>query len=187
MHFLLLKLCEYIPKSLCFTLFERSGIDSLSTVWTFWKIDYATRCRFSNFTLIRQGVIVIHAKNLRRDIHGFQTGLHVMIRWVMQLICFDFNNTRHVIAGNFSAKLHGRFICHIWIQYRLCITTIMFLLYVHCMFHLHLLLPLYSSLMIKYFMKILYIYESILWKLIKDFCPRFTYSQQNCLDQTNSV
>ena len=98
----------------------------------------------------------------------------------MQTICFDFNNTRHVIAGNFSAKLHGRFICHVWIQYGLCIAILTYLKYVHSVFHLHLLLPLYSSLMIKYFMK-------IFTQLIKDFCPRFSYSQQNCLDQTNSV
>ena len=110
-----------------------------------------------------------------------------MIRWVIQMICFDFNDTHHVISGNFSTKLHGRFICHIWLKYGLCITILTFLLYVYSMFHLHLLLPLYSSLMIKYFMKILNIYERILWKLIKDFSPRFTYSQQNCLDQANYV
>ena len=109
-----------------------------------------------------------------------------MIRWVIQIICFDFNNTHHVIAGNVSTKLHVRFICHIWLQYGLCIIIWTFFIHVYSMFHLHLLLPLCSSLMIKYFMKI-YIYESILWKLIKDFCPRFTYSQQNCLDQTNYV
>ena len=59
----------------------------------------------------------------------------VMIRWVMQTIWFDFTNTRHVLAGNFSAKLHGRFRCHIWIQYGPCITTLTFLIYVHSMFH----------------------------------------------------
>ena len=110
-----------------------------------------------------------------------------MIRWVIQIICFDFNNTHHVVVGNVSTKLHGRFICHIWLQYGLCITILTFFIHVCSMFHLHLLLLLYSSLMIKYFMKILNIYESILWKLIKDFCARFTYSQQNCLNQRNYV
>ena len=33
-------------------------------------------------------------------------------------------------------KLHGRFRCHIWIQYRLCI-NLNVLIYVHSMFHLH--------------------------------------------------
>ena len=78
--------------------------------------------------------------------HSF---LHVMIRWVIQMICFDFKNTQHVIARNFSIKLHGRFICHIWLKYSLCITILTFLIYVYSMFHLQLLLPLYSSLMIK--------------------------------------
>ena len=55
----------------------------------------------------------------------------MIIRWVIQIICFEFNNTCHVIAGNLSAKPHGRFICHIWIQYGLCITVSTFLIYVY--------------------------------------------------------
>ena len=37
----------------------------------------------------------------------------------------------------FSAKPHGRFRWHIWIQYWPCITILAFLIYVHSMFHLH--------------------------------------------------
>lgn len=55
----------------------------------------------------------------------------------MHTICFDFTNTRHVVAGKFSAKLHGRLRCHILIQYGQCITILTFLIYVHTMFHLH--------------------------------------------------
>ena len=41
----------------------------------FLKIGYATECTFSTFTPVAQGFIVIHAEDLRRDIHRFQTGL----------------------------------------------------------------------------------------------------------------
>ena len=44
---------------------------------------------------------------------------------------------RHVIAGKFSAKLHGRSKCHIWIQFGPYIIILAFLTYVHNMFHLH--------------------------------------------------
>ena len=66
--------------------FERSGIDSLSTLWKFWKIDYATKCEFSTFMPIRQGVIVIHAEDLQHDIHRFQTGFSVL--YFVWLLCF---------------------------------------------------------------------------------------------------
>ena len=59
----------------------------------------------------------------------------------MQTIGFNFTNMPHVVAGNFSAKPHGRFRCHIWIQYGSCITIFTFLIYVHSMFHLHPCLP----------------------------------------------
>ena len=39
-----------------------------------------------------------------------------------------------------STKLHDRYKCHIWIQYRLYITILMLLIYIHnlsIMFHLH--------------------------------------------------
>ena len=36
---------------------KKSGIDSLSTVWKFWKIDYATKC--IDFQLLRQYVKVL--------------------------------------------------------------------------------------------------------------------------------
>ena len=45
--------------------------------------------------------------------------IHVMIRWLMQTICFDFTNTRHVITGKISTKSHGRCRFHIWIHYKL--------------------------------------------------------------------
>ena len=49
----------------------------------FLKIGYATECTFSTFTPIPQGVIVIHAEDLRRDIHRFQTGLqHRYFLWI---------------------------------------------------------------------------------------------------------
>ena len=60
--------------------------------------------------------------------------IHTMIRWVMQAICFDFTNTRHVIAGNGSAKPHGRFRYHTWIQYGPRITILISLIYVHLCF-----------------------------------------------------
>ena len=66
-----------------------------------------------------------------------QLFFRVMIRWVMQRISFDFANMHHVFAGNFSAKPHVRFRCHIWIQYGPCITFLTFLIYVHSRFHLH--------------------------------------------------
>ena len=43
----------------------------------FWKIGYATSRQLLchvNFYANSQGVIVIHAEDLRRDIHGYQTG-----------------------------------------------------------------------------------------------------------------
>ena len=70
--------------------------------------------------------------------------IHTMIRWAMQAICFDFTNTRHVIAGNGSAKPHGRFRYHTWIQYGPRITILISLIYLHSMFHLH---PLYFCLL----------------------------------------
>ena len=67
--------------------------------------------------------------------------LHVMIRWVIQTICFDFANTHHVTAGKFSAKLHGTYRCHIWTQYGPYIRILAFLIYIYIytiyMFHLH--------------------------------------------------
>ena len=67
--------------------------------------------------------------------------LHVMIRWVIQMICFDFANTRHVTAGKFSAKPHGTYRCHIWTQYGPYIRILVFLIYIYIytiyIFHLH--------------------------------------------------
>ena len=52
-------------------------------------------------------------------------------------ICFDLTNTRHVIAGKFSAKPHGRYRCHIWIQYGPYMAVLTFYIYVFNMFQLH--------------------------------------------------
>ena len=41
------------------------------------QISYAMKCWFSTLTPIHQDVIVIHAEDLWRDIHGFQNGIHV--------------------------------------------------------------------------------------------------------------
>ena len=56
---------------------------------------------------------------------------------LIQTICFDFTNTRYVIAGKFFAKSHGRYRCHIWVQYGPYVTILMFFVYVRNMFHLH--------------------------------------------------
>ena len=58
-------------------------------------------------------------------------------------------HTHDVTVGNFSAKPHGRFRFHIWIQYGPCITILTFLIYVHSMFHFH---PLLQKYMLNAFM-----------------------------------
>ena len=52
------------------------------------------------------------------------------------------NDDQHALCygGKVSTKLHVRYKCHIWIQYRLYITILMFLIYVYnmsIMFRLH--------------------------------------------------
>ena len=94
---------------------------------------------FQNWFLQVLYIQQIKNQNLSADFPILQTNLflHVMMRWVMQTICFDFANTRYFIAEKFSAKPHGTFRCHIWTQYGPYITILAFLMYVHNMFHLH--------------------------------------------------
>ena len=94
---------------------------------------------FQNWFLKVLYIQQIKNQTLSADFPILQTHLflHVMIRWVMQTICFDFANTRHVIAGKFSTKPHGTYRCHIWTQYGPYITFLAFLMYLHDMFHLH--------------------------------------------------
>ena len=94
---------------------------------------------FQNWFLQVLYIQQIKNQNLSADFPILQTNLflHVMMRWVMQTICFDFANTRYFIEKKFSGKPHGTYRCHIWTQYGPYITILAFLMYVHNMFHLH--------------------------------------------------
>ena len=94
---------------------------------------------FQNWCYKSSSYTTNEISNLLTDFPNLQNHLflHVMTRWVMQTICFDFTNARHVIAGKISAKPDGRFGCHMRMQCGLCITITTFLLYVHSMFHFY--------------------------------------------------
>ena len=85
--FMLLKLCKYIPKSLCFTFLNGVELIRCQLSKSFGKLIMPRNVynRFSTFAPIHQSVIVIYAKVLQHDIHGFQTGKMMKMMLVMKM------------------------------------------------------------------------------------------------------
>ena len=85
--FMLLKLCKYIPKSLCFTFLNGVELIRCQLSKSFGKLIMPRNVynRFSTFAPIHQSVIVIYAKVLQHDMHGFQTGKMMKMMLVMKM------------------------------------------------------------------------------------------------------